>query len=434
MAQIRPFCGVRYNLDRAGEAARLLAPPYDVVDAAGRAELAARSPYNCIHVILPEGEGDAKYDHAAAIFARFRKEGALEADAEPGLYVYHQTFESEGETYTRKGFIALVELTRFGAGPVLPHERTLSGPKEDRLKLMRACQAHTELVFGLFADPERRWESLVDPELGPPVLVAEEGSVRHVLYRVTAPAAVEGVVGLLADRSIYIADGHHRYETMCNFRAELEAQGRGDVARFGMIYLSNLDDPGLVVLPTHRLIHSVPGFDLERALASLGEVFTITREPLPGDALALRARLQEAGSTGAAFGLALPGAGELCVLTLREGFDPASVGLDRLPAALQRLDVVLLHELVLERGLGITREAQASLTNIHYYKSTEKALAVAAAAPGEIQLVCFMNATPVADVRAVCDSGEVMPQKSTFFYPKIPTGLVFHELGGARAR
>lgn len=434
MAQIRPFCGVRYNLERAGEAAKLLAPPYDVVDAAGRAEIAARSPYNCIHVILPEGEGDAKYGNAAATFARFREEGALQQDAEPGLYVYHQTFTSEGETHTRKGFIALVELTRFGAGPVLPHERTLSGPKEDRLKLMRACQAHTELVFGLFADPERRWEALVNPELGAPVLEAEEGGVRHVLYRVTATDAVEGVAELLADRSIYIADGHHRYETMCNFREELSAQGRAEAGRFGMIYLSNLDDPGLVVLPTHRLIHSVADFDLDRALATLGEVFTITREPLPGDALALRARLQEAGSSAAAFGLALPGSGELWVLTLKDGFDPASVGLDRLPSALQRLDVVLLHELILERGLGITREAQASLTNIHYYKSTEKALAVAEAPPGEVQLVCFMNATPVADVRAVCDSGEVMPQKSTFFYPKIPTGLVFHQLEGARAR
>ncbi|MEZ4454562.1 MAG: DUF1015 domain-containing protein [Nannocystaceae bacterium] len=434
MALIRPFRGIRYNLDRAGEASDLLAPPYDVVDAAGRAEIGARSPYNCIHVILPEGEGDAKYSNAAAIFERFRREGALIQDDAPGLYVYHQTFESEGQTYTRKGFIALIELTRFGRGPVLPHERTLSGPKEDRLKLMRATGAHTELVFGLFADPERRWEALVDPQLGPPVLTASEGSVHHVLYRVTDPAAVDGVVGLLGDRSIYIADGHHRYETMCNLREELEAQGRGDAARFGMIYLSNLDDPGLVVLPTHRLVHSVADFDLDRALQSLGEVFEIAREPLPADALALRARLQDAGQAGAAFGLALPGSGELYVLSLRAGFDPASVGLDRLPAALQRLDVVLLHELVLERGLGITREAQASLTNIHYYKSTEKALAVASAPSAEVQLVCFMNATPVADVRAVCDSGEVMPQKSTFFYPKIPTGLCFYDLAGAEAR
>ncbi|MCB9702548.1 MAG: DUF1015 domain-containing protein [Myxococcales bacterium] len=434
MALIRPFCGLRYNLDVAGDASQLLAPPYDVVDAAGRAEIGARSPHNCIHVILPEGEGDARYRNGAARFAALQSEGALLRDPKPGLYVYHQTFESEGQTYTRKGFVALVELTRFGAGPVLPHERTLSGPKEDRLKLMRACMAHLELVFGLFADPERRWEAAVEPALGEPVLSAELDGIGHVLYRVSDPAAIAAVTDLLADRSIYIADGHHRYETMCNFREELEAKGFGESARFGMIYLSNLDDPGLVVLPTHRLVHGVAGFDLGRALAELGEVFESAREPLPADALALRARLQEAGASGAAFGLAIPGSGELHILTLRSGFDPAAVGLGALPPALQRLDVVLLHELILDRGLGITREAQASLTNLHYYKSTEKALAVAEQGSDEIQLVCFMNATPVADVVAVCDSGEVMPQKSTFFYPKIPTGLVFNDLGRGLAK
>ncbi|MCA9662281.1 MAG: DUF1015 domain-containing protein [Myxococcales bacterium] len=428
MALIRPFRGLRYDLERAGDASALLAPPYDVVDDEGRAEIGARSPHNCIHVILPEGEGDAKYAAGAAHFEALKKE-ALLRDPEPGIYVYHQTFESEGERYTRKGFVALIELTRFGKGPVLPHERTLSGPKEDRLKLMRACQAHLELVFGLFSDPERRWEAAVEPRLGAPVLEAELEGIGHTLYRVADETAVAAVVDLLADRNIYIADGHHRYETMCAFRDELEAQGLGDGARFGMIYLSNLDDPGLVVLPTHRLVHGVENFDLQGALSTISEIFDVTREALPGDALALRARLVEAGKSGAAFGLTIPGSGVVDILTLKPGFDPAAAGLGDLPAALQRLDLVLLHELILDRGLGITREAQASKRNLHYYKSTEKALAVARGeGVGDTQLVCFTNATPVADVVAVCDSGEVMPQKSTFFFPKIPTGLVFRDL------
>ncbi len=434
MALIRPFRGLRYDLSRAGAAGDLLAPPYDVVDAAGRAELASRSPDNCIHVILPEGEGDAKYQNAAAIFRAMQDRGAIVQDDTPGLYIYHQTFTSEGRTYTRKGFVCLIELTRYGQGPVLPHERTLSGPKEDRLRLMRACDAHLELVFGLFADPQLTWEQAVEGHLGAPVLEADFDGAHHVLYRVDDPQAVARVVEILGDRSIYIADGHHRYETMCNFREELAAAGRGDEARFGMIYLSNLDDPGLVVLPTHRLVHSVVGFDLERALAGLADVFEVAREPLPADAQALRARLQAAGARGTSFGLAVPGSGELIVLTLRPGSDPAAIGLGHLPAALQRLDVVLLHELILERYLGITREAQASLTNLRYYKSTDKALAVAQGDGGDVQLVCFMNATPVSDVRAVCDSGHVMPQKSTFFYPKIPTGLCFHTLGGGSPR
>ena len=428
MARIRPLRGYRYDLPRLGDAGLLLAPPYDVVDEAGRARIAARSPHNCIHVILPAGDGDAKYAEGARQFAALEQD-ALVRDAAPSFYVYHQTFTSEGRQFTRKGFIGLIELTRFGAGPVLPHERTLSGPKADRLALMRACEAHLELVFGMFADPERRWEAAVGPALGEAVLECDFEGAHHVLYRVDDPAATAALSDILEGRSIYIADGHHRYETMCTYRAELEAAGKGEVAKWGLIYLSNLDDPGLVVLPTHRLIHSVAGFDLASSLAQVEPFFTISREPLPDSGAAVRARLADAGRQGAAFGLAVPGAGELVVLALRPDFEPSAAGLGHLAKPLQRLDVALLHELILDRGLHITREAQALNTNIRYYKSTDDALAVARAG-GDAQLVCFMNPTPVSDVRAVCDGGEVMPQKSTFFYPKIPTGLVFHALKG----
>lgn len=425
MAEIRPFRGLRYPSSLAGDAAALMAPPYDVIDDAGRAELAARSPYNSIHFILPEGEGQAKYPEGAR---RFREQVAsvLQRDDAPGVYLYHQRFTVEGHTYVRKGFIGLIELTRFGEGPVLAHERTLAGPKADRLELMRACQAHLELVFGMFSDPDRAWERIVDPVRGEPVLTADFEGVDHTLWRVHDPAALQALQAHLRPKSIYIADGHHRYETMCAFRQELEAAGNPN-ARFGMIYLSNLDDPGLVVLPTHRLVHDLPRLDLPAVLEQVSPWFTHRRVPLPTDAASMREALATDGP--ATFGLAVPGAGELHVLRLRDGFDPASAGLSELPPALQRLDVALLHELVLERGLGITKAMQAAKTNIHYYKSTEATLAAAAGkGEPEVQLVCLMNAPPVSDVRAVCDSGQVMPQKSTFFYPKIPNGLVFHDL------
>jgi hypothetical protein len=201
-----------------------------------------------------------------------------------------------------------------------------------------------------------------------------------------------------------------------------------------MIYLSNLDDEGLVVLPTHRLVHGLSSVDLDALRPSLAQWFDLSDEPLPTDAAALRKRLQDAGAQRAAFALALPGSERMTVMVLRADFDPGAAGLADLPAALQRLDVALLHELVLERGLGISKAMQAAKTNIYYYKSTDAALAMAHGKHPEdrdTQLVCFMNATPVADVVAVCDSGEVMPQKSTFFFPKIPTGLVFRTIGGA---
>jgi uncharacterized protein (DUF1015 family) len=442
MARIRAFSGLRYDLPRAGDPADLLAPPYDVIDEAQRKALADRSGFNCVNVILPQAPAGAtdplaKYKAGAAEF-RTLIEQALVRDREPSFYVYHQTFASEGKTYVRKGFIGLIELTRFGAGPVLPHERTLSGPKADRLELMRACDAHLELVFGMFPDPERRWEQVVGPTLAKPehqVMDTDWDDVHHTLWRVADPDACAALEGVLANANIYIADGHHRYETMCTFRDELEAAGRGEPSKWGMIYLSNLDDPGLVVLPTHRLIHGLEGLDLGAVVAGLARWFDVVREPLPADPAALRTRLRAAGEQGAAFGLAVPKSNEMLVLSLRADFDPAAAGLGELPAALQRLDVALLHELVLERALGISKAAQAAKTNIYYYKSSERALAVAQGRFGtgeehdeDTQLVCFMNATPVADVVAVCDSGHVMPQKSTFFFPKIPTGLVFRTL------
>lgn len=426
MANIRPFRGLRYDLEKAGKAENLLAPPYDVVDDARRAELASRSENNCIHFILPQGQGRERYARGAERF-RSIAAAAMQRDAAPSVYVYHQRFEVEGKTHTRKGFVALIELTPFGAGPVLAHERTLAGPKMDRLDLMRACEAHLELVFGMFSDPVRRWESLVDPNLGAPVLEADFEGIHHTLWQVADPGALRDLAELLRDQSIYIADGHHRYETMCSFREELERRGH-PAAAWGMIYLSNLDDPGLVVLPTHRLVHGVERFELDMLLDKIARWFHIDTQPLPGEPSALRERLQSAGASGAAFGLAIPGEREMHVLRLRDDFDPEDAGLGSLASALQRLDVVLLHELVLEQALGISKDAQEAKTNLRYYKSTEQALEVAREGNDAIQLVCFMNATPVSDVRAVCDSGEAMPQKSTFFFPKIPNGLVFRDL------
>ncbi len=426
MVAIRPFRGLRYDADKAGSPlGDVMAPPYDVVDAAGRQALADKSSANSIRFILPEGEGDAKYEAGAETF-RSLVGSAMVRDDRPGFYVYHQGFEIEGTRFVRKGFVTLAELTRFGDGPVLAHERTLAGPKIDRLNLMRACQAHLELVFGMFSDPGRRWEDAIGEDLGQPALEAEIDGVTHTLWRVDDPSKVERLGLALTGKKVYIADGHHRYETMCAYRDELESSGHRDPA-FGMLYLSNLDDPGLVVLPTHRLVHGLSALSLPDVLATVAPWFDVHEADVPGDAAALRAALSPPQGR-ATFALSLPGSGRMHVLSRKADFEPGAAGLGDLPAALQSLDVVLLHELVLERALGITKEAQAAKTNLRYYKSTDASLKVANAGDDDTQLVCLMNATPVSDVVAVCDSGEVMPQKSTFFYPKIPNGLVFYDL------
>mgnify|MGYP001175074712 CR=1 FL=1 len=430
MARIRPFRGHRYDASKVGSLADVMAPPYDVVDDAGRAELAARSPNASIRFILPEGEGDAKYPAGAAEFRRQLADAMVRDDA-PALYVYHQTFEIDGQSYTRKGFVGLIELTRFGQGPVLAHERTLAGPKRDRLELMRACRAHLELVFGMFSDPARAWEKAVEGKTGAPVLTSDFGGLRHELWRVDDPAATEALSNVLADKSIYIADGHHRYETMNAYADDLRAD-KSPVADYGMIYLSNLDDPGLVVLPTHRIVHGLPSVDLAAVVESVAAHFDVRTAPLPADAAGLREALSPPDGR-ATFALTVPGSGEMTVLSRRASFDPTAAGIGDLAPALQTLDVVLLHELVFERGLSISKQAQAAKTNLGYEKSTDRALALAREGDGEAQLVALMNATPVSDVVAVCDSGEVMPQKSTFFYPKIPCGLVFYDIAAAEA-
>jgi uncharacterized protein (DUF1015 family) len=432
MARIRPFNGLRYRLADK-DASALLAPPYDVVDAAGRAEIGSRSPNNCIHIILPEGEGDAKYPEGAAQFKRITEE-ALERDEKPSFYVYNQRFSFDGVDYLRRGFVCLIELTPFGEGPVLPHERTLKGPKADRLALMQACDAHLELVFGLFSDPDKKWEAAVASAMGEPTMDCEFDGVQHQLFAVSDPALCQELAKVLADKKIYIADGHHRYETMCAFSKQLQEAGRGDgAAKWGMIYLSNLDDEGLVVRPTHRIVHSLASFgdaELQSALESARAYFDVTEYPVAdyGSVAQISELLEKEGAKAAAFALAPVGGDTLYGLTLKADFDPAAAGLGELPAALQRLDVALLHELVLERSLGIDKEAQANKTNLRYFKSYDEALALVKDGGQGAQLVCFMNPTPVADVVAVCDSGQVMPQKSTFFHPKIPTGLVFHDL------
>src|SRR5690606_27878130 len=262
---------------------------------------------------------------------------------------------------------------------------------------------------------------------GAAVLDCEFDGAHHTLYRVTDASALEALTTVLADRNVYIADGHHRYETMCTFADELASSGRSEgAARWGMIYLSNLDDDGLVVRPTHRIVHGLASVDLGAALDAVRPFFDIDELALPETVEPLLDELRAHADRGATFGLVAPGSGSVHRLRLKADFDPEAAGLDSLPAALQRLDVALLHELVLERALGITKEAQAAKTNLRYFKSSEEALRAASDGADGTQLVCFMNATPVSDVVAVCDSGEVMPQKSTFFYPKIPTGLVFH--------
>ena len=267
-------------------------------------------------------------------------------------------------------------------------------------------------------------------EASPTIEGVTQDGTRHLLWRVSDPAVLAAVSEAMADKKLYIADGHHRYETMLALRDKLLAEnpqtGEVSAIRFGMMFLANIDDPGLIVLPTHRLVHSVADFDAAKLRAELREHFS-HRDVESGarDAELLRHELSAAAAEGTSFALVVPGESSATILTLRPDADLAAAGLHGSRETLS-LDVTLLHDLVIEGILGIDRAAQAAQTSIHYIRDTQKALDRCAAGEGQ---VCFlMNATPVSKIVAVADADEVMPQKSTFFYPKIASGMVFNPI------
>ena len=438
MADIAPLTPLRYDLAKTS-LARVVAPPYDVIDAAQRAELASRDPHNVVRLILPEGEGDSKYAHAAELFNDWVARKILVRDDAPGFFRYDQTFAPPGAhagqaKITRRGFFALVRLRPFSDRVILPHERTLSGPKEDRLKLFRATRTNLSPGFMLYSDPANSLAGALETARELAAFSTEDG-VDHRLSKIDDRAAMRAITDMIAKSTLLIADGHHRYETALRYSQDIDAAHANSPPssrarhRYFMAFLSNGDDPNLVVFPTHRFVHSLPSFDWQALLDKAAPTFhvEVLASELARDATSILAKLAEAGKRGPSVVAAIPN-GAAVLFTLRSDVDLAShPTLGQTHAALRTTDVAVLHMGLLEHVVGITREAQAAKTNLWYPQDGAGALAeLRAGRKG--QVLFLMNATPVADVRRVAEAGEVMPQKSTFFYPKIATGLCIHTL------
>jgi uncharacterized protein (DUF1015 family) len=427
MAEIAPFSGLRYALERVGDAARVLAPPYDVIGEGERLDLEARHPQNVVRLELPRGEGDARYQEAARLLAAWKAEGILRAETDRSLYFYQQDFSFAGRAYARRGFLAAVRLEPFDRRVVLPHERTLSGPKEDRRRLMRATRTQISPVFALYRDPEGAAErELEAATAGAPALDATTpDGIRHRLWVASEAAPAARLAAVLRDKQILIADGHHRYETLLGLQGELRPAGAppgSAAADYGMAFLARAEDPGLLVLPTHRLVKDLPGFDPAALRAAAAPAFEIARgdEATPE---AIEARLgREAEGGRVAFALRVPGEAETTWLTLKPIADLSALG----PPALRSLDVTVLHGVLLGPLLGIDASALERQAYLTYTHDTTEALARVAA--GEVQAAFLMNATRVQQVLAACEAGFVLPQKSTYFQPKLATGLVMYPL------
>ena len=433
MADISTFRGIRYREGMALD--EVVAPPYDVLSAAQAADLRARSPYNAVHVDLPvppgAAAGDAAYAHAAELFRGWRDEGTLVRDELPGISVIDQTYTGpDGAERTRRGFVARLRLASLEERVVLPHERTHAGPKVDRLRLYRATHADVSQIFLLFPDDDGAVGAALEAAAaGIPAAAWREArdgdGNRHRIATVTG-AAAERVAEGLRDRRLYIADGHHRYETALAYRDERRAAGDSSADTL-MVYLCSLSDPGLTVFPTHRLVRGITPLSLDELVAHVRPFFDVVGEPVTG-AEACRAmleRLPEQADPGRVFGLYLPRAEACLTVKTREPAASARLAADGFSSDAAGLSVTILHELLLREALGL--EHDEAERHVDYAKSVPDALA--ALDGGGYELGAFLNATLVDQVRAIADHGEVMPQKSTYFYPKLLTGLVFDALG-----
>ena len=433
MADIQPLRGIHYSPAAVvGDLGAIVAPPYDVIPPDEQAALYARSPHNVVRLIL--GREDDKYARAAALFQEWLSEGVLVADDTPSLYVYRQTFADPmtGQAAPeREGLICLLKLEEYSSGGVLPHENTLTAAKADRLELLRATHAQFESIYGLYSDPDHAVQSFLN-EYGDREPVMEQvnnqiGST-HAVERISDDGAAMGLRELMRDKPIFIADGHHRYETALNYRREWRA-AHPDIpadtpvaADFILITLTAFEDEGLLVLPTHRLVKNVAPERIAALPGSLAPHFTVTEASPEGLEAAIEAQAKAGRS---AIGILLPGAAYLATLNVADADIPALIPGDQSHAA-KRLPVTLLQSLILDQCLGIDTAALAAGGAVAYTR--DAAEAARRVQDSEYQAAFLLGRPTAEDVRAVSLAGDKMPQKSTFFFPKLLSGLLLRDL------
>lgn len=425
MADVRGFRGIHYNTEKIHNVNEVISPPYDVISTEQKTGLLRGSPYNVVRLILPDGENP--YRNAADTFHTWLEQGILVQDIDPAVYAYHQTYTTpEGEQKTRKGFLARIRLEDFSRGVVLPHEATLFAPKEDRLNLLRACHANFSPIFSLFSDPEQQIDMLLRPytEQQPLIHAEDEGGWSNKLWRISDAETVQQVGELMKPRWALIADGHHRYESCLVYRDEMMREDSDPEApfHFTLMFFCNLEQPGLTVLPYNRGILHLPEFRPEIILKKARHFFEIHEfEDQEQAELALKMEAE----TSTAFLALLLGAKNPHLFRLKHDVKLRGFYPENTPEAVQRLDVNILHKLFLEQVLGISTQDVIDQKYLKYYKDHKEEMKDFLA--GRLQIAFFMNPTRVAQVVEVSKAGQKMPQKSTFFYPKLMTGLVINK-------
>jgi uncharacterized protein (DUF1015 family) len=438
MADIHPFRAFRYDPLQLS-LSQVATQPYDKITSALQDRYYAASPYNLVRIILGRREENDNavnnvYSRAAGYFRDWRQEGILRQDSNPSLYIYSQCFKLPGSTneLERRGFIGLGRIEDYSAGVVFRHEQTLAKPKADRLDLLRATRAHFGQIFMLYED-SGEVESLLATNAEPDISVTDEYGVIHRVWQVSDPGAVSAIRDAMSDKKLIIADGHHRYETALTYRNERRAaKSSGSASESGaapyefvMMTFVNMNSPGLLILPTHRLVHGLASFSEEKFRSSARAFFDVDEVDSALDAPRATVILREAGRTGTSI-LAVT-ANRAFLLHHPNPNTPEVFA--RFSVRQQALDVVQLHKCLLEGVLNLSEESIRNQENISYVRDASEALSRVRAAGGPYADIAFlMNPCRMAQVRNIAFAGEVMPQKSTDFYPKLLSGLTIYAL------
>ncbi len=442
MAIVAPFRALTYNIDARGDLSELIAPPYDVISEEEQEVYYQAHPNNVIRLILGkkkigDSDWDNRYTRSADCFKRWESEDVLVRSDFVGMYVTSLKYDpgdgSGGKV--RWGLIALVRVEDEDSPVILPHEKTFSAHRDDRLRLMRACNAQLSQIFGLFEDPVNRILGHLKEAVDTSPLAAFDfrDGTSHKMWAVRDTAIFKNVAEAMNDKPIFIADGHHRYETARNFRNMMRARyGRRPANRsyeFALMYLSNMDDQGLTILPSHRLIKRCAGFEIGQFLDRAGRWFEIREVPLSesqgtGSIEHLKGLIEEEGRGNSVVGFHHQGGGSSYLLSLKPGARD-EMG-DDLHASLKELDVLVLSRLILQGSLGFRKEDLDNEKNFHY--DSDMRQAVSKVDSGTYQMAFLLNHTKIDQVKEIASNALIMPRKSTYFYPKVLSGTVFNKI------
>ena len=449
MAQISPFRALRYDPARV-DISRVVTQPYDKITPSMQEQYHVASPYNLVRIILGKREAadnaaENPYARATRYFGDWRRQGIFLQDGQPSIYLYAQRFTAPGEKTERErhGFIALGQIEDYTAGVVYPHEQTLAKPKADRLDLLRATRAHFGQIFMVYSDPAAEVEGILTPGGAPNIETRDEYGVLHQVWKISDPSLVNLVRSKMRDKKLIIADGHHRYETALNYRNERREAARPasgvprersssdtfvpaagvELAPYEMVMMTfiNMDSPGLLILPTHRVVHGLSGFSANGLHDAAQAYFSVEEVDPAIDAARASGILREAGRLGPAL---LAVSAERVFLLSRPKAGPSVFG--SLSLQQQGLDVVQLHKCLLEGALGLSEESISNQQNLSYIRDTGEAMARVRS--GSADVAFLMNPARIEQVRDIAFRGEVLPQKSTDFYPKLLSGLTIYAL------